>query len=103
MYGGSDDDDASGPVVHVRAPYHGFKVVGDNIDKTIRPSFERIDHHSISLHYYHSYAVLNRVDLSGLDDVQCSGVCDLPKLLKSHYSILISRYYTWYFITIITV
>ena len=54
-YGGSDNDDASGSVVHVRAPYHGFKVVGDNID---RPSFETIDRHSISLHYDHSYAVL---------------------------------------------
>ena len=40
----------------------GFKIVGDNVDKDIRPSFQRIDYRTRSLHYFHAYAMLDRVD-----------------------------------------
>ena len=35
----------------------GFRIVGDNIDKTVRPRDMRHNHHTTSLHYFHSYAV----------------------------------------------
>lgn len=41
-----------------------FRLCGDNIDKTIRRRFLRSDISNTSLHYFHSYAVLNRVDFS---------------------------------------
>lgn len=45
-----------------------FKIVGDNIDKSIRPREETSDNHLQSLHYFHSYAVLDRCDMSALED-----------------------------------
>ena len=42
---------------------YGFIVVDDNIDKNIRPSFQRENHQTQSLHYFHSYTARNRVDI----------------------------------------
>ena len=41
--------------------WQGFKIVGDNIDKNIRPSMQRLTHQTRSLHNFHSYAVKDRV------------------------------------------
>jgi L1 cell adhesion molecule like protein len=41
--------------------WNGFKIVGDNIDKNFRRTYQRIDRQTRSCHYYHSYAVLDRV------------------------------------------
>lgn len=43
-----------------------FKIVGDNIDKTVRPRQETSDSHTKSLHYFHSYAVKDRVGVTML-------------------------------------
>lgn len=51
-----------------------FKIVGDNVDKSIRPREETSDSHLQSLHYFHSYAVLDRCDMSSLDDAP--SLCD---------------------------
>lgn len=53
------------------AEWCGFKVVGDNIDKTIKPRYmrESTGHGSQSLHYFHSYAVKDRVNLSNCSDL----------------------------------
>ena len=48
--------------------WFGFKLVGDNIDKTIRPRFQRHDHQTQSLHHFASYAALDRVNMSTLSD-----------------------------------
>ena len=56
------DQKASG---HVK---HGMKFVGDNIDKNVRPRHQTIEKQTRSLHYFNSYACLDRVDLSGLSD-----------------------------------
>ena len=37
----------------------------DNIDKSISPREETLEKHT---HYFHSYAVKDRMDVSGLDD-----------------------------------
>lgn len=47
------------------ASFPTFKIVGDNIDKSVKPTSE---HLAKSLHYFHSYAVRDRTDVSGLSD-----------------------------------
>ena len=44
----------------------GFCLVGDNIDKTIGPRDMRLNNQSKSLHYFHVYAVKDRVDVRHL-------------------------------------
>ena len=46
----------------------GFKIVGDNIDKTVRPRFMRSDSQVKSLHYFQSYAVRDRINLTNVSD-----------------------------------
>jgi len=80
----------------------GFKLVKDNIDKNIRPSFQRGNHQTKSYHYCHVFAVKDRVDLSSYSDTKpdCSRVdpfCLLPSTddlakLKENFAVLISRY-----------
>ena len=43
--------------------WFGFKVVGDNVDKTVKPRHMRSDRQSQSLHYFHLYAVHDRINL----------------------------------------
>ena len=45
-----------------------YKIVGDNIDKNVRPSYQRIDISTRSLHYFRSYAVRDRVDTAGMSE-----------------------------------
>lgn len=45
-----------------------YKLVGDNIDKDVRPRDMRSDYQTRSMHYFHSYAVKDRVDLSCMSD-----------------------------------
>jgi L1 cell adhesion molecule like protein len=45
-----------------------YKLVGDNLDKYIRPRHEAVDRHSSSVHYFHSFAVRDRCDTSTLED-----------------------------------
>ena len=57
----------------------GFKLVGDNIDKTIRPRHKTIDMKSQSLHYFNAYAVLDRVNLSLFSDIPpTTNIYNLP-------------------------
>ena len=48
--------------------WHGFKLVGDNIDKTVKPRDMRFNHQVQSLHYFHVYAVKDRINFSGLSN-----------------------------------
>ena len=48
-----------------------FKLVRDNLDKTIRPRIETSEHHTQSLHYFYGYAVKDRIDMSEFDDAPC--------------------------------
>ena len=49
-------------------PWFGFKIIGDNIDKNVRASFQRSDHGTTSLHHFHAFASRDRLDLSSLSD-----------------------------------
>ena len=83
-----------------QSTWTGFKVVGDNLDKNIHPSFCRLNTKTKSLHYFHYYSVLDRVDLSSFSDVTPSASVNATKLLvnfddisqlQSDAVILISR------------
>lgn len=48
-----------------------YKLVGDNIDKSVKARYMRFEGgHNKSLHYFHYFAVLNRVDFSAYPDVR---------------------------------
>ena len=78
----------------------GFVLMTDNVDKNMRPTYQRESRQTESLHWCHSCAVKNRVDVSGLSDVPASGEItvesllptesDLSKLLAD-FEILVSR------------
>ena len=84
------------------ATLNGFKIVGDNIDKNVRPSFQRSDQQTKSFHHFHACAVRDRVDFSSLSDVERSSEkVDINSFLmtnldweafKDTCAILISRY-----------
>lgn len=65
---------------------HSYRICGDNIDKTVKCRYMRLDKRNESLHYFNSYAVLNRIDISHLSDV----CVDSRSLSPSHiaYSVL---------------
>ena len=78
-----------------------YKIVGDNIDKNIRPSFQRVSHQTKSLHYFHSFAAMDRINFSNLSNVVphnikvnfetlLPGKTDLTALLNE-LKILVSR------------
>ena len=79
----------------------GYKIVGDNIDKNIWCTYQRIDRTTRSLHYFHMFAVKDRVDFSHLSDSRPTQVdVDIQVLLpdatdlaaiKKDFEILISR------------
>ena len=46
-------------------PY-GYKLVGDNVDKNVKPSLQRYEMRSQSLHHFHSFAVRDRVPIEAL-------------------------------------
>lgn len=47
-----------------------YKLVGDNVDKHVHPRDMRLDHQSRSFHYFQTYAVRDRVDLTDISDVK---------------------------------
>lgn len=48
--------------------WHGFKLVGDNLDKTVHRRHQTHDKQTVSMHYFHYYAIMDRIDLSKLSD-----------------------------------
>ena len=82
-----------------------YRLCGDNVDKTIKHRYMRINIHegSISLHYFHAYAVADRIDFSKLSDTppmslgtEAQAFMILPSLeddsdLEENFKILIAR------------
>ena len=71
--------------------WNGFRIIGDNIDKNVKPRFYRIDSQVRSLHYYHSYGLCDRIDFSATSDSK-------PAELSVHVSIFFT-YYTFIMIS----
>lgn len=75
----------------------GFKIVGDNIDKHVKPREMRVDAQSKSLHYFNFYAAKSRVDMSKLEDQPCLpdfASFDPEKLLptKQDHEVILSNF-----------
>ena len=62
-------------------PEHlGFKLIGDNIDQGVNARFMRAQYHqNQSLHYFHFFAVQNRIDHSHYPDVHSHTCFDSPR------------------------
>ena len=86
-----------------QACYPPYIIVGDNIDKNVSPRDMRVDNQTKSFHYFHSYAVHDRVNLRAYDNkLPDIDVESLPltvflpsmndcKKLRDNYVILASR------------
>lgn len=80
-----------------------YVLVGDNIDKAVTARHMTMDHQSQSLHYFHCYAALDRIDFHDLDNSSPIGnVGTLPleiflpsmedcDALRNNYVVLLAR------------
>ena len=50
-----------GPPPSLQSELKSFKIVGDNLDKHVQPRDMRSDYQARSLHFFHSYAVQDRI------------------------------------------
>lgn len=95
------------PGLPLQMRHRGFRLVGDNIDKAIRRRHLRLDRKNESIHYFHVYAVENRIDasqlpdtstkISEITDIDSAAASVLPKvrddlILKDNITVLISRF-----------
>ena len=46
----------------------GYKIVGDNIDKNVKSRYAHQERKTVSMHYYHSFGVRDRVSMLGLSE-----------------------------------
>ena len=98
------------PYHHIRKVFNsnnhhfGYRICGDNIDKTVKSRYMRLDRRNKSLHYFHSYAVQNRINFNYLTDKPNAISQNLSQIsnailssssddmeLRKNISILISR------------
>lgn len=63
--------------------WYGFKIVGDNLDTTIKPRQQRLEDKTKSLHYFNSMAIKDRVDLSDYSDTISQMDADRARKLQS--------------------
>lgn len=56
------------PGVPEMMKHRGFRLCGDNIDKSVHTRHMRLDRRNQSLHYFHLYAVENRINFVNLPD-----------------------------------
>lgn len=64
----NNNEDPSGTEPPGTSSWNGFKIVGDNLDKYVKPRFMRINKQSQSLNYFNSYAVKDRIDLTSFSN-----------------------------------
>ena len=81
----------------------GIKIVGDNIDKHVKPREMRHDVQAQSLHYFNSYAVKDRLpttqledkpslpDFSSFDLSELMPSTEDDRLIQKNFTVLISR------------
>ena len=61
-----------------------YKMVGDNLDKNVKPRDMRVGNQVRSYHFFHTYAVKDRIDLSNVrEEIKVPEVVDLKTLLPS--------------------
>lgn len=76
--------------------WHGFKIVGDNLDKQISPRHQTMERRVKSLHFFNCYAVLDRLNLSSYTDETPTGPLslDIDDILpsESDHTTIISNF-----------
>ena len=82
--------------------FYAYRLVGDNVDKNVRPSLQRDENRGQSLHHFHAYGVKDRVPTASLSDLAPAACTPDPdtllpspedvECLKKEMSILLSRY-----------
>ena len=82
---------------------HSYIIVGDNLDKNIHPRFMTKCKQGESLHFFHAYAALDRIDFTHLNNDEPIGQTDklslstcLPDIsdcnqLRQNYAVLLGR------------
>ena len=90
-------------MAHTPQGMFSYIIVGDDVDKTVKPRYMMVDHQSQSLHYFHAYAALDRVDFQHLPNsepiAQVSSLPNssfLPNLedcaaLRSNYAVILGH------------
>jgi len=63
-----DKEDEEEEMMRNSAMWYGYIITGDNINKGTTASHQRQEQKSKSLHYFHSYAAKDRVNLEHLSD-----------------------------------
>ena len=61
---GSPPDTVEQPLI----PWNGFKLVGNNLDKNFHRRHQTFEKQTRSFHFFHYYAVKDRVQLAKMDD-----------------------------------
>ena len=94
------------PGLPLQRRHKGYRLCGDNIDKSISRRHLRSNRRNQSIHYFHAYAVENRIDISQLSDInihvseittlEYASSSVLPRLgddtkIRENIGILISR------------
>ena len=78
----------------------GYKIVFDNLDKTVKPRYMRSDAQAQSLHYVQGFAMKDRIDYSCFSEKLDNGEVNLysvlpnsedDQLLKQNFAIHICR------------
>ena len=88
---------------HNNTEWNGYKIVKDNFDKNICPSFQRINRQTLSTPYCHVYAVKDRINLSSFSNARPEINIDINTMdilptnddlvkLKEEFYIITSRY-----------
>lgn len=90
-------------VANTRQQSLSYIIVGDNIDKTVSPRYMTTDHQRKSLHYFHAYSAMDRIDFRHLaNENPIADVSSLPlstflpnledsTALRSNYAVLLGR------------
>lgn len=77
--------------------YPTFKIVGDNLDKYVKPRDMRVDAQASTLHYFNMYAVRDRLDTSQLPDnpsLPDASIVQVEQILptEADYDVLYSNF-----------
>lgn len=82
---------------------YGYKLVGDNVDKNVKPSLQRFEKQGQSLHHFHSFGVRDRIPAASLPDIPPKASAPDPakflpsavdvECVKKEMSILLSRFF----------